>query len=522
MYAMFVGAGAFNQPIGTWNTGSVTDMSYMWQGAQSFNQAIGTWDTSKVTTMYAMFWGASAFNQPIGTWNTGSVEDMSWMFLDATSFNQPIESWNVSRVTSFWKMFKGASSFDQQLDNWNTSNVLDMSSLFENIGPPVGFASSASTSARWPLAASEVGAALHGIENWDVSKVTSMSDMFSGSSLPTASYDLLLQSWSTQSLRRGVRFNAGASTYSQSGASARAEIVSRFGWTIVDAGPAADGTTSIPAAPTSAVASVSNNSVSVTWNAPTITGGSEIESYLVTSKPGSRSCTTSSVLMASPVTSCIVSGLTPGVSYTFSVRATNDIGASGPSLPSNSVVAPGRAAPSEPRNVTAIAGRRLAVVSWLAPTSTGGRRITRYTVTSNPNTRTCTTTGALTCNVTGLTPGVAYTFTVTATSSNGTSLASDPSAPVTVTSASSPGAVRNLRASRLVQGLTITWSTPASDGGATIVGYDYRVGSGPWVRTTARTVTLRSLTSGSDVTVSVRAVNSAGSGISSSITARPR
>ena len=58
--------------ISTWETGGVTDMSYLFSAcswynrcntaAASFNEDIGPWDTSGVTRMDWMFAGASAFN----------------------------------------------------------------------------------------------------------------------------------------------------------------------------------------------------------------------------------------------------------------------------------------------------------------------------------------------------------------------------------------------------------------------------------------------------------------------------
>lgn len=92
---------------------------------------------------------------------------------------------------------------------------------------------------------------------------------------------------------------------------------------------------------------------------------------------------------------------------------------------------PAATAPTAPSGVTAQAGNGSAMVSWTAPSSDGGSAITGYTVTASPGGQSCTTTGATSCTVTGLTNGTAYTFTVTATNSVGTSPASSPSAPAT-------------------------------------------------------------------------------------------
>jgi alpha-tubulin suppressor-like RCC1 family protein len=87
-------------------------------------------------------------------------------------------------------------------------------------------------------------------------------------------------------------------------------------------------------------------------------------------------------------------------------------------------------APGAPTGVGATGGNRQAVVSFTQPESNGGAIITSYTVTASPGG--ATASGASTSiTVTGLTNGTAYTFTVTATNSIGTSAASSPSSSVT-------------------------------------------------------------------------------------------
>ena len=104
--------------------------------------------------------------------------------------------------------------------------------------------------------------------------------------------------------------------------------------------------------------------------------------------------------------------------------------------------------PGAPTGVSASPGNGEAIVSWAAPTSVGGSAITGYTVTASPGDAGCTTTGATSCTVTGLTNGTAYTFTVTATNSSGTSSSSRASAAVT------PVALEALTSGVAVSGLS--------------------------------------------------------------------
>lgn len=73
---------------------------------------------------------------------------------------------------------------------------------------------------------------------WDVSNVINAQLMFDGVTLPTANYDSLLIGWdSLPSLQNNVTFSGGGSQYSAgAAATARANIVSTFNWTITDGG----------------------------------------------------------------------------------------------------------------------------------------------------------------------------------------------------------------------------------------------------------------------------------------------
>jgi surface protein len=68
-------------------------MAAMFYIASKFNQPLSTWDTASVTDMTGLFYGASSFNQPLSSWNTTSVMNMTWSFYGASSFNQSLCAW---------------------------------------------------------------------------------------------------------------------------------------------------------------------------------------------------------------------------------------------------------------------------------------------------------------------------------------------------------------------------------------------------------------------------------------------
>jgi hypothetical protein len=271
---------------------------------------------------------------------------------------------------------------------------------------------------------------------------------------------------------------------------------------------------SAPLPPSTVRSNVADSQADVSWTRSAHDGGSPITGYTATASPGGQTCSTTVAL------NCTVTGLTNGTSYTFTVTATNAAGTSLPSEPSAPVTP--RTVPTAPIGVSGIAGNQQVAVSWKAPSLDGGSPITGYTATASPGGQTCSTTGALNCTVTGLTNGTAYTFTVTATNSAGTSSPSGPSAAVTPTAPiTKPGAVTNPKATAAKGSIRFAWSPPSDMGGATSVTYQYQVGKQAWKSTSATSVTVKGKR-GVRITVKVRAVNEAGFGPSVRVGGAPR
>ena len=258
---------------------------------------------------------------------------------------------------------------------------------------------------------------------------------------------------------------------------------------------------SVPGAPLSPSAVASAASAAVSWLSPSDNGGTALTGYAVTASPGGASC-------FSTTTRCVVTALTNGSSYTFTVVATNGVGP-GIGVTSNAVVP--MAPPNAPTGPTAVAGTTSATLSWSAPPDDGGSAVIRYTVTASPGGASCSSS-TTTCVVNGLANGTTYTFTVVATNVVGSgpaSIASNGVVPRTV-----PGAPSAVGASPGDGSSTVSWSAPSTDGGSVITGYTVTFSpGGATCATSTTTCTVTSLTNGTSYTVTVVATNAAGAGV---------
>jgi len=126
-----------------------------------------------------------------------------------------------------------------------------------------------------------------------------------------------------------------------------------------------------PNAPTNVLATAGDSSATVSWAAPD-DGGSPITEYTVTASPGGQAAGTDGTAR-----SVVVSGLTNGTAYTFTVRATNAVGTSDASAPSSAVTP---TAPASLRVTRPNGGERWSrgsrqTITWSAQSVTGQVKI---------------------------------------------------------------------------------------------------------------------------------------------------
>ncbi len=203
----------------------------------------------------------------------------------------------------------------------------------------------------------------------------------------------------------------------------------------------------VPGQPANVSAQPGDRSATISWVAPSDSGGSTITGYVATATPGGANCSTTGDL------SCKVSGLTVGRSYQFSVVAKNLVGAGSASVLTPPLLI---GTPSAPTKVTVVPSDRQLTVSWMASPGNGSS-VSSYEASIGTNQQGCRTSG-LSCTITGLKNQTQYTVSVVARNSRGSSLPSTPviGTPNTVPSSATITSVQGGEGSAVV-----TWVAPS-------------------------------------------------------------
>ena len=275
----------------------------------------------------------------------------------------------------------------------------------------------------------------------------------------------------------------------------------------------AKAVTTTPGAPTGLSATPGDGQATIAFTAPASDGGAAITDYEYQIDSGSW---VSAGTTTSPLT---ITGLTNGTTYSVKLRALNNVGAGTASSAVSVTPVSTPVTPGAPTGLSATPGNGQATIAFTAPASDGGAAITdyEYQIDSGSWVSAGTTTSPLT--ITGLTNGTTYSVKLRAVNSAGAGAASSPVNVTPAASSSPPGAPTNLVATPGDGQASITFSAPATDGGSPITNYEYQLDDGTWTAfspaTTSSPVVVTGLTNGTEYTIKLRAVNTAGSGAAS-------
>jgi titin len=278
---------------------------------------------------------------------------------------------------------------------------------------------------------------------------------------------------------------------------------------------------SVPDAPTITSITRGNNTASVYFSAPEDDGGNDITGYLYSINGDVDENYTPTSDTASPI---IIDGLNNDLAYTVYLKAVNAIGNS---IASNSIPMSTVTVPGAPTILLATVADSSTIVSFTAPTSSGGNAITDYLYSTDNGTSYISADKTTTpITITDLTNGDDYTIKLKAVNDIGAGPASDS---VTVSPATTPVAPTIYLvggSQQITVYITTNYDESENNGGRAITKYEYSTDDGlsyesDTVSPTATTIIITGLETGNTYYVRVRAVNSIGNGLATSDTSVP-
>ncbi len=268
------------------------------------------------------------------------------------------------------------------------------------------------------------------------------------------------------------------------------------------------------------IISIGNGSLTLSFGAPASDGNAAIIGYKYTLDGG---ITFSNTFIAYPF---IIDELTNGETYDIQVVAVNRVG---DSALSNSVSGKPFTTPIPPVITNVVGGNTTATITFNAPPNYGGSTIESYTVSSFYTSDAEytgiestidvdeTTAYPISVTLTGLTNGTSYTLTVFATNEAGVG---GTATSIPVTPATVPDAPTIIDAVSTSSSIAVNF-TQGPDGGSIITNYSYSTDGTTYTprspTNTTSPIVISGLEQDRQYTIYIKAINSKGSSLSSSI-----
>ena len=245
-----------------------------------------------------------------------------------------------------------------------------------------------------------------------------------------------------------------------------------------DLGSVASGTFDViqvvPTTPTLSTTGNTNNSVSLSWNASSDTGGPGLGGYNVFL----NGSTTPLATLPATTTTYTATGLSPSTSYSFTVSAFDTGTPVQTSTLSNSVsVKTPALSPSVPTSINKTSSTFNSITLSWAPSTEPGGSIAGYAIYQNAGSNPVATTTTTSYTLTGLTSATAYNYTIASYDSSATPIYSAQSSPFSASTnkigdIDGDGSITGHDLSILLTNYGKTYASAQFDGTSTVEGHD--------------------------------------------------